>query len=218
MITASEVGGDYYDLLPVGTGGCWVGIGDVSGHGLDAGLMMLMVQSGLSALMRQDAVDDPARLICHLNRMLHENVRIRLRRDDFATLTLFRFFSDGRFVFAGAHEEILIWRAATGRVEAVPTPGTWLGATRDVEPHMVNGANRLGEGDLLLLYTDGITEARSAAGEPFGIDRFSALVDEVSGAPTPDVCSRVLAAVDTWSPHREDDRTLIALRRLPSPG
>lgn len=215
MVTASEVGGDYFDLLPAEAGGCWIGIGDVSGHGLDAGLMMLMVQSGLGALMRQDAVNDPARLVCHLNRMLHDNVRVRLRRDDFATLTLFRFFRDGRFVFAGAHEDILIWRAATRRVEQVPTPGTWVGATSDVERDMPNGENCLADGDVMLLYTDGITEARSSDGEPFGMERFAALLDTLSSAPAADICARVLAAIDAWAPQREDDRTLIALRRGP---
>ncbi len=213
MITASEVGGDYYDLVPVEADGCWIGIGDVSGHGLDAGLMMLMVQSGLGALMRQDSADDPARLVCHLNRMLHENVRVRLRRDDFATLTLFRFFPDGRFVFAGAHEEILVWRAASGRVERIPTPGTWVGAARDVEPDMQNGESRLAEGDLMLLYTDGITEARSADGEPFGIDRFASLLESLAGEPTAEISARILAAIEAWAPQREDDRTLIVLRR-----
>jgi len=213
MITASEVGGDYFDLVPVEVGGCWIGIGDVSGHGLDAGLMMLMVQSGLGALMRQDAVNDPARLVCHLNRMLHENVRVRLRRDDFATLTLFRFFPDGRFVFAGAHEDILIRRADSGKVEQVSTPGTWVGAASSVERDTVNGENRLSEGDVMLLYTDGITEARSPEGEPFGIERLAGLLDTLSGEPTADMCSRILTAVDSWSQQREDDRTLIALRR-----
>ena len=60
MQTATEVGGDYYDLLPTADGGFWLGIGDVSGHGLNAGLVMLMLQSGLASLMRSDACVDPA--------------------------------------------------------------------------------------------------------------------------------------------------------------
>ncbi len=213
MVTASEVGGDYFDLLPAEAGGCWVGVGDVSGHGLDAGLMMLMVQSGLGALMHQDAVDDPALLVAHLNRMLHENVRVRLGRDDFATLTLLRIFPDGRFVYAGAHEDILVWRASAGRVERLPTPGTWVGVRPDVERDIVNVENVLCEGDVMVLYTDGITEARSVDMEVFGLDRFVALIETLSGEPTEGICRGILTAIDAWSPLREDDRTLIVLRR-----
>jgi len=213
MVTASEVGGDYFDLLPAEPGGCWVGVGDVSGHGLDAGLMMLMVQSGLGALMHQDAVNDPALLVCHLNRMLHENVRVRLGRDDFATLTLFRFFSDGRFVYAGAHEDILIWRSAARRVERLPTPGTWVGVTPNVQRDIVNLENVLRDGDVMVLYTDGITEARSPEMELFGLERLMALIETLSNEPSVEICKGILSAIDGWSPLREDDRTLIVLRR-----
>ena len=53
MVPAEEVGGDYYDVLPV-TDGCWIGIGDVAGHGLGAGLIMVMIQSMVMTLVRND--------------------------------------------------------------------------------------------------------------------------------------------------------------------
>ena len=213
MVTASEVGGDYYDVLPTEDGGCWVGIGDVSGHGLDAGLMMLMIQSGLGALMRRDADASPASLVCDLNRMLHDNVRVRLGRDDFASLTLVRFHPDGRFVFAGAHEDILVWRASSGRVEQIPTLGTWVGAVADVERDMENQEGRLGDGDVMLLYTDGITEAQDAGGTQFGIERFTALLESMHAEPATAICARVFAESAAWSPARVDDQTLVVLRR-----
>lgn len=213
MVTASEVGGDYYDVLPTDDGGCWVGIGDVSGHGLDAGLMMLMIQSGLGALMRRDADADPASLVCDLNRMLHDNVRVRLGRDDFASLTLVRFHPDGRFVFAGAHEDLLVWRASSGRVEQIPTLGTWVGAVADVERDMKNQEGRLEDGDVMLLYTDGITEAQDADGTQFGIERFAALLQRMHAEPATAICGRVFEESAAWSPIRIDDQTLVVLRR-----
>ena len=59
MIPATEVGGDYYDVLPV-PGGCWLGIGDVAGHGLNAGLIMLMIQCSVASLVRRDPNTSPS--------------------------------------------------------------------------------------------------------------------------------------------------------------
>ena len=74
MRTATEVGGDYYDVIPV-EGGCWMGIGDVAGHGLGTGLVMLMMQSGIGALCRKLPDASPRELLLALNAMLVDNVR-----------------------------------------------------------------------------------------------------------------------------------------------
>ena len=85
MRPAEEVGGDYYDVVPCDGGGAWLGIGDVSGHGLNAGLVMLMVQSAAQALIRAVPDIEPADLFRKLNQVLHDNVRMRLERDDHVT-------------------------------------------------------------------------------------------------------------------------------------
>ena len=77
MHAATEVGGDYYDVVPVDDG-CWLGIGDVAGHGLGTGLVMLMMQSGIGALARKMPDASPRDLLLALNTMLVENVRVRL--------------------------------------------------------------------------------------------------------------------------------------------
>ena len=74
MHAATEVGGDYYDVVPVDDG-CWIGIGDVAGHGLGTGLVMLMMQSGIGALARKMPDAAPRDLLLALNTMLVENVR-----------------------------------------------------------------------------------------------------------------------------------------------
>jgi predicted ATPase/serine phosphatase RsbU (regulator of sigma subunit) len=212
MATATEVGGDYYDLVPTDDGGFWIGIGDVSGHGLDAGLMMLMIQSGVSSLVRRDPDGDPAALLTLLNRMLYENVRRRLGRDDYATLSLLRFRSDGRFAVAGAHEVILVWRARAATCERIPTPGTWVGGKPDVSGDTVTHVHRLEPGDVMLLYTDGITEARNGSKEQFGIGRLADALAELAREPAPTVCARLFERLDGWAAPRGDDQSAIVIR------
>src|SRR5262249_7320903 len=151
-IPASEVGGDYYDVFPV-VGGGWIGIGDVAGHGLTSGLIMLMVQSTVAALGRQSPGAAPRDIVRVVNEGLFDNIRHRLRNDEHVTLSLMRFHRDGRIVFAGAHEEIVVFRKAAGRCELIPTLGPWLGAMRDVGPVTVDNALRLEDGDLMVLYS-----------------------------------------------------------------
>src|SRR3954469_1820849 len=172
MHAATEVGGDYYDVVPV-EDGCWIGIGDVAGHGLGTGLVMLMMQSGISALARKMPDAAPRDLLLALNTMLVENVRTRLGQHEHATLTLIRYRRDGGLTFAGAHEEMLIRRVATGRCDRIETPGAWVGAKRDITDGTVDSTASLHSGDVLVLYTDGLTEAVAAdgSGARFGADR-----------------------------------------------
>jgi sigma-B regulation protein RsbU (phosphoserine phosphatase) len=116
MQTASEVGGDYYDVIPSRAGG-WIGIGDVAGHGLPAGLVMLMLQSATSVLVHTMTDEAPSSLVARINGLLFDNIRIRLAQDEFVTFTLLRCSGDGEVVYAGAHEEIVVWRKATGECE-----------------------------------------------------------------------------------------------------
>jgi serine phosphatase RsbU (regulator of sigma subunit) len=212
MVTASEVGGDYYDVLPTGDDGCWVGIGDVSGHGLNAGLMMLMIQSGVSSLVRRDPGGDPAALLCLLNRMLFENVRRRLRYDHHATMSLLRFGPDGRFAMAGAHEDMLLWRTRTGRCQEIPTPGTWVGAKADISSHTTTTVYRMEPGDVLLLYTDGLIEAANSERERLGIERLALAIERLAGEPVSTICDRLFEDCERWAPVREDDQTAVVLR------
>jgi serine phosphatase RsbU (regulator of sigma subunit) len=213
MVTATEVGGDYYDLVPVGDGGFWLGIGDVSGHGLNAGLMMLMIQSCLAGLLRRDPFADPSHQLCLLNDVLYENMRKRLEATDYATLSLLRFFPDGRFLIAGAHEDSLIWRAREKRVERVLTEGTWMGIADSVAAAMVTREHHLYPGDILMLYTDGITEAGADGPGLFGLDRLADLLERTHAQPVDAILRSVYDEVNAWSPTRTDDQALLVLRR-----
>lgn len=211
MLPATEVGGDYYDVLPVDDG-CWIAIGDVTGHGLTAGLVMMMLQSVVAAMVRATPAARPRELVTAINRILVDNIRERLQQDDHVTFSLLRVYGDGRLVFAGAHEDMILRRAAGG-VERVETPGAWLGVRPDIERATVDSTCRLEEGDVLVLFTDGVTEAPSAAGERFGMDRLTEAVTRADATTAASVRDAVLAAVQAWGTVREDDVTLVVARR-----
>jgi len=211
MVPASEVGGDYYDAFAAGAGG-YIGIGDVAGHGLTSGLVMLMVQSAVAALARKSPEGSPAELVCALNTVLYDNIRHRLQNKEHVTFTLLRYRSGGRLTFAGAHEELCVYRKRTGKVELVETPGTWLGAMRDVRKHTVDSELLLEHGDIVLLYTDGVTEARAASGEQFGLERLTALLEDSADLPMQAVIERIYQAVVAHAHELDDDVTLLAFR------
>jgi serine phosphatase RsbU (regulator of sigma subunit) len=211
MLPAAVVGGDYFDVRPV-PDGAWIGVGDVSGHGLTAGLLMLMIQSGISALTLQQPEALPHELLPHLNRLMWENVRERLGRDDFATLCLIRYFPDGRLLHAGAHEDILICRAGGGPCERIAAPGTWLGGVRDIRKATKTYSIQLSEGDTVVLFTDGITEARAGDRSFYGLDGLCAAIEKHRSLPVADLREAVMRDVLSWSPTPEDDMTLMVMR------
>jgi serine phosphatase RsbU (regulator of sigma subunit) len=213
MLPAAEVGGDYYDVLPVDDG-CWVGIGDVAGHGLVAGLVMMQTQAAIRALVHQNPDRSPRELLADVNHVLYENVRGRMNQDEHMTMSLVRYHDDGRVVVAGAHQSIVICRTATGRCERYKAKGTWLGLVDDIRPFTIESTYELGEGDLLVLFTDGVTEAMSDGEEQFGLDRLCEEVELHHERPVAEIQAKLLARVSAWSPRRQDDDvTVIVLRR-----
>jgi serine phosphatase RsbU (regulator of sigma subunit) len=172
---------------------------------------MMMVQSVVSGLVRQRPGASPAEIVPVLNAVLFDNVRNRLRQDEHVTFTLLRLSPDGRATFAGAHEDMILCRAGAGAPELVRSPGTWLGAVPDVARATVDASRDLRPGDRLVLYTDGLTEATSAAGEMFGLSRLVAAVEASRAEPIDRMLARLLDAVRVWAPEQADDRTLVVL-------
>jgi DNA-binding LacI/PurR family transcriptional regulator/serine phosphatase RsbU (regulator of sigma subunit) len=216
MLPATEVGGDYFDILPF-EGGCWFGIGDVAGHGLHAGLLMLMIQSIVSGTVRANSAIAPSAVWQVVNGVLHDNIRLRLQQDDYATLALLRYDGEGRFVFSGGHEEIVVYRAAERRCELVPVNGAWVGVTDQfAEPPVCDAELRLSPGDVLVLYTDGVTEAMNGAREPFGLERLCADLERLGSRPVEEIREALLASVKSWMFTQLDDQSLVVVRYAPS--
>jgi serine phosphatase RsbU (regulator of sigma subunit) len=215
MTPATQVGGDYYDVLPVADG-AFIGIGDVAGHGLDAGLIMLMMQSIIASLVTRKETPSPADVVVSLNEVLYANIHQRLGRDHHATLTVMHYRSDGNIVFAGAHEDILVYRAGERRVETVSTPGTWVGGRRDIRSGTVDSTLSLAPGDVLLLHTDGATEIRNAEGLEFSSERLAKEFERLATHPVSEIPAALSAAVLAWG-NAEDDVTFLALRYTGAP-
>jgi serine phosphatase RsbU (regulator of sigma subunit) len=212
MVPASEVGGDYYDVVTIGDT-TWIGIGDVSGHGLTAGLMMLMVQSATSAVVGVMPDASPSRVVAAVNRVAHDNVRKRLKGTDHMTFSLLRYLGEGRFRYSGAHEPMLVWRKADSSVELIETTGPWIGVVEDVSMHLVDRELTLAKGDRLILHTDGIPEAHEGDFKRFGLERLQEAVGR--GAPTvAGVIDEVFGAVSAFTKERPDDQSLMVIEYI----
>lgn len=211
MRPATTVGGDYYDVIPV-DGGCYIGIGDVTGHGLLAGMIMIMVQSMITATVRIDPYQPPSKILPSINEALYDNIRSRLHGTDHVTLTLIRYYDDGRLLLSGAHEDALIWRKKSGKCERISPPGFWLGAVADVRTMTYDLESRLEDGDQLVLYTDGVTESMNGSHEQFELSRLIVVVERHGHEAPKQLCGAILQALSDWSSTQIDDVSLLIVR------
>lgn len=164
MIPAKEMSGDYFDFMDHdGAGNFHICIGDVSGKGLPAGLVMIMARSYFRPLTR--AIVSPRQILSECNRLLHGDTR----KDVFmSALVLYWSDQQGKFVWSGAgHEHLIVYRARTRRTDAIKAGGVVLAAVRDADHVFKDNELVLEPGDALVLYTDGVTEAKNPAGEFF---------------------------------------------------
>jgi serine phosphatase RsbU (regulator of sigma subunit) len=175
MEPAAEVGGDYYDVLQH-NGLIKIGIGDVTGHGLESGVLMVMTQAIVRALLTNGETN-PVRFLDTLNRVLYGNVQ-RMGTDKNLTLALLD-YAAGDVRLSGQHEKMLVVRG-DGTVEVVDTidlgfPVALIDEIADFIQHITV---RLQPGDGVVLYTDGITEAENLAGEQYGLGRLCTVVSQ----------------------------------------
>jgi serine phosphatase RsbU (regulator of sigma subunit) len=215
MRPADEVGGDFYDVLRDGNqDNLWITIGDVSGHGLDAGLVMLMTQSAFASQFRASALASPSAAVSNVNQLLCENIAERLKDRKYVTAQLFTYRGKGQFLCAGAHQPTIIYRARKQQCEMIEVPGPWLG----IDPTIANIPAvpiALEPDDILCLYTDGLPEARNQAGELFDIPRFVDLVAETARQQTnlDAIADEIIRRVQEHTAAQEDDWTLLLVKR-----
>jgi phosphoserine phosphatase RsbU/P len=209
MKPADDVGGDLYDLLAFDDDNFWVLVGDVSGHGINSGLVMMMAQAAAYGAIAEDPKCAPAEVISTVNRVVHENVRQRMGRDDYLTLMAARHMGDGRFVAAGAHQPIFISRA-NGAVDVVDPSGPWCGLGPMVRPPEYEF--RVGPGETLCLITDGVVEAPGDHDDLYGEDRLCAVLTGPLGS-APETLAALFSSVETFASMQTDDMTAVVLRR-----
>jgi len=212
MQPADEVGGDYYDVLNVNDM-THIGIGDVTGHGLESGILMLMVQTAIRTLIEHGETD-PVTFLSTLNRVVMKNAS-RMHVDKTLTLAFVN-YQQGLLKIAGQHEDLLLVRRG-GQVERVDTLdlGFPLGLEEDIARFVAEATITLGPGDGVVLYTDGITEAESPEGELYGLERLCTTLSRHWEQPAEAIKQTIVADVMRHIDRRKvlDDLTLVILKQ-----
>lgn len=206
-LAAEEVGGDFYDFLPLGDELMGLAIGDASGHGLPAALLVRDVVTGLRMGVEKDL--KVTYVFSKLNRVIHRsNLSSR-----FISVFYGELERDGNLIYVNAgHQPPLIF-AADG-VSELRTGGTVIGPLR--EPHFKRGFAYLPAGGLLVMCTDGILERRDEDGEFFGEDRLKVLVRMSREASAQQILERIVGVTAAFGAMRpwEDDATVVVVKRL----
>ena len=206
--SAREVGGDYYDYLPLGDGRVVLVIADVSGKGVGAALLM----SGFRAsLMSQDlASTGLAEVVGRLNRFLHRSVEPGRFVTAFLGVLEGR---SGRLVYCNAGHNAPLVIGTGGAVARLETGGLILGIME--ESTYETGEASLGPGERLVLFTDGVTEAANEGDEQWGEERLIELLLGLPEEPCAGVVARIVGEVRRFEGARgaSDDVTLIVVRR-----
>jgi sigma-B regulation protein RsbU (phosphoserine phosphatase) len=202
------VSGDYFDFLPLGDAQVALAIGDVAGKGISAALLMASMQSVLRSQLMEARSLHPRDLVGVLNRQLYANTT----PEKYATFCLGVYDDQTRlftYTNAGHLPPMLVSDGEAVRLEVT---GTVVGAF----PTMVYEERQvpLRREDLLVTYTDGITEPENAYGEMFGEQRLVEVLLKYRSEAPEEIIARTMEAVREWSacPEQEDDMTMVVAR------
>ncbi|MCX7999033.1 MAG: SpoIIE family protein phosphatase, partial [Leptospiraceae bacterium] len=211
MIPAAEVGGDYYDIIPT-TADPWVMIGDVSGHGVESGLIMMMTQTSVRTILARTPQVEPSKLLIHLNKVIKENIS-KLNVDRYLTITAIN-LKENEITYAGSHQDLLVYRKAEHRIESVPSYGTWVGMLDDVDEYMKDRTLPIYQGDMVLLFTDGVTEIGFEQKNMYGQERLEKCFLENINLPLKEIIDKIIQDALNFCPNQEDDITIVIVRRI----
>lgn len=212
MQPADEVGGDYYDVLTQNER-VKISIGDVTGHGLESGVLMIMAQTAVRTLQQMNETD-PVKFLDVLNRTLYANIE-RIDSSKNMTLALLD-YQDSNFTLSGQHEEIIVVRT-DGNIELIDTMdlGFPVGLEEDIADFVSHVQVHLDPGDVVVLYTDGITEAVNVNKVYYGIERLCEVAKENRYKTAEEIRQ---AVIDHLRQHIDkhkvfDDITLVVLKQ-----
>ncbi len=212
-LPATEVGGDYYDYFELSKDRLGIVVADVAGHGVASGLVLSGVRSGLNLL--EDEMHEPVEVLGRLHRMLRRTDNRRM------IVTLVLALLDRRertLTVASAGHPPILRRRSDGDVEELLLPAPPLGALAG--PDYGRAHVRLEPGDLVLLYSDGLTETCDPVGEPFGGERLKRVVAALDPQATARVARDTLLR-EVWDfkgdAAQVDDVTMVVVRVLERP-
>jgi serine phosphatase RsbU (regulator of sigma subunit) len=212
MEPADEVGGDYYDVLEH-NGRVKIGIGDVTGHGLESGVLMLMVQTAVRSLLISDITDSEV-FLNRLNRIIYDSVQ-RMNSDKNLTLSLLD-YQNGRLQITGQHEYVLRIDKESS-VEVIDTfdLGFSVGIEEDIADFVSHKEISLQPGEGIVLYTDGITEAQNPDKKMYELERLCEVISHNGHRSAKEIQEAVIADVRQYIDTQKvyDDITLLVLKR-----
>ena len=206
---AGEIGGDFFDFLPLPAGGLAVTVGDVSGHGIGSAILMSGLQAFLRGLTARGC-GEIAGVVEELNRAVHQT-----SPDNFYATLFYAHFDPLRrqlhYVSAG-HEPALLLRKRTGCMHRLESTGTVLGLTD--RSRFGRRTMSIEAGDVLVAYTDGITDATDAGGREWTEAGIRQVLEDHAGDRASHLVGLIMDEVDRFAGHSgpADDRTAVAVR------
>jgi len=198
-LQARQVGGDYYDFLSLGQEQLGIIIGDISGKGIAAALLMANFQANLRS-QSATALEQPERFLKSVNQLFYENTV----ESAYATIFFAEYDDDRRrlrYANCGHYAGLLLQR--DGTLERLGSTCTVLGLFKEWDCSIAEREMSLG--DTLVLFTDGVSESRSDQGEEFGEDRVINALRRYRGLSSQPMLTAMLEEVKQFSPHEQDD-------------
>lgn len=207
-VPATEVGGDYFDMIKISDDEAVIVIADVSGHGVGAGILSAMTKSALHTELHHTTV--PAELMFNLNNAVYQ-VTDKKMFVSFAYLLLDKRTMTAHVATAG-HPPIFLIQKSDGAIIEIRTPNLALAVQASTQ--YTERAVHVNHGDVLILYTDGITEATNDKGEQFGADRLKELISNTERGSSEALSNSIMASVRTFAIKKEfaDDATIVVVR------
>jgi phosphoserine phosphatase RsbU/P len=211
---AFDVGGDYYDVIPVDDNRMAFVVGDVSGKGIQAAFFMTMVKGIFQSLVKE--IPEPVPLLTRMNRLFYDNAR----RGSFISICYGLLdVRDGSLRYARAgHNPAILMSHGDQKTTLLRSEGLAIGLTRndDFERSLSEVSVTMSPKDTLLFYTDGVTEAASPSGQMFGEERLLSELARQQDRPADHVLTQLTASVKrfTASTPLSDDMTMVVVRKL----
>lgn len=209
---ALQVGGDFFDFMPRDNHDLLFTLGDVTGKGISAAIVMAMMRTVIHSVTHSQVEQTPAKIIEQINEQIY---------DDFTEIGVFTtlFFGNyrpdtGTLTYANAGHSPVIYRPSGGKAKLLEADGTAVG----ILPYSFseNHTLQLNTGDVLVVATDGFSEGFDSSGKMFGYDRLCYMVDTLSQRPAQGIVSTMLKTLAWFSSgtQQSDDQTILVIKKL----
>ena len=210
LLPNGSSGGDFYDIIPTHDG-CWIAVGDISPGNSPPGVFRTILQGSVASCLATDLNANPSDVLKAVNRVIFEHMRRRLNADQDAALLLLRYDRRGRITFAGAHQDLVVFRQDDDELTRLRAAGPRVGTVRELD-HVSDTICQLEDGDLVLLFTDGAVETPNASGQILGIDALCSELRRARFEPVNHIRDHLVGVVRSWGAEAHDDLTLIVGR------